>query len=133
MVFEPYLNVDGLPVINRTPRHIATESDSFGRQIGGLGGAVPHAIDEGLSGRVGIRCRHQNRRPANGAEVNPRGQGSRAEADAVFDFTSRLGRRTEAGPRRVLPRVSPPLFAMYSPQRIGNAIGLKCRFNVWNS
>jgi len=28
-----------------------------------------------------------------------------ARRSAVFDFTSRLGRRTEAGPRRVLPRV----------------------------
>ena len=55
-----------------------------------------------------------------------RGQGPRAEADAAhgvhacesrdagrappssFDSASRLGRRAEAGPRRVLPRVSRP-------------------------
>jgi len=74
MVFEPYLDVDGLPVINRTPRHIAAESDSFGRQISGLGGAVLHAIDEGLSGRVGVRCRHENRRPANGIAAHPAGR-----------------------------------------------------------
>jgi len=31
-----------------------------------------------------------------------------ARRHAGFDFPSRLGRRAEAGPRRVLPRVSPP-------------------------
>jgi len=31
-----------------------------------------------------------------------------ARRRAAFDFTSRLGRRAEAGPRRVLPRVRPP-------------------------
>jgi len=30
-----------------------------------------------------------------------------ARRRAVFDFTRRLGRRAEAGPRRVLPRVRP--------------------------
>ena len=62
----------------------------------------------------------------NGLEVNPRGQGPRAEAAAArrmpafeardaggvtplqYRRTSRLGRRAEAGPRRVLPRVRPP-------------------------
>jgi len=62
----------------------------------------------------------------NGLEVNPRGQGPCGYGRAAhgvhayesrdagrappcsFDFTSRLGRRAEAGPRRVLPRVSPP-------------------------
>jgi hypothetical protein len=33
-------------------------------------------------------------------------QAARRRSD--FDFTSRLGRRAEAGPRRVLPRVRPP-------------------------
>ena len=69
-----------------------------------------------------VRLRHSGR--PNGSEVNPRGQGPRAEADAahgvhacksrdagrapppVLILTSRLGRRTGAGPRRVLPRVS---------------------------
>ena len=32
-----------------------------------------------------------------------------ARRRVVFDFTRRLGRRTEAGPRRVLPRVRPPI------------------------
>ena len=31
-----------------------------------------------------------------------------ARRHAGFDFPSRLGRRAEAGPRRVLPRVRPP-------------------------
>jgi len=31
-----------------------------------------------------------------------------ARRRSVFDVTSRLGRRAEAGPRRVLPRVRPP-------------------------
>jgi len=31
-----------------------------------------------------------------------------ARRRAGFDFPSRLGRRAEAGPRRVLPRVRPP-------------------------
>jgi hypothetical protein len=61
----------------------------------------------------------------NGLEVNPRGQGPRGYGSAAhglpacesrdagrappcrFDFPSRLGRRAEAGPRRVLPRVRP--------------------------
>jgi len=34
-------------------------------------------------------------------------QAARRRSD--FDFTSRLGRRAEAGPRRVLPRVRPSL------------------------
>jgi hypothetical protein len=64
--------------------------------------------------------------PPNGPEVNPRGQGPRAEADAArrlpacesrdaggvtpcrYRCPRRLGRRTEAGPRRVLPRVRRP-------------------------
>ena len=32
-----------------------------------------------------------------------------ARRPSGFDFPSRLGRRAEAGPRRVLPRVGPPL------------------------
>jgi len=75
---------------------------------------------------VGEMCSRKDRRAPNGLEVNPRGQGPRAEADAAhglpacesrdagrappfkYRFPSRLGRRAEAGPRRVLPRVSPP-------------------------
>ena len=78
------------------------------------------------SARVGggkVRLRYC-RRP-NGLEVNPRGQGPRGygsaargvpafdarDASGVTSFkyrlTSRLGRRAEAGPRRVLPRVRP--------------------------
>jgi len=67
--------------------------------------------------------------PANGLEVNPRGQGPHGygsaarrmpalearNADGVtprkLRRTSRLGRRAEAGPRRVLPRVSRLLAA----------------------
>ena len=37
-------------------------------------------------------------------------QAARRRAD--FDFPSRLGRRAEAGPRRVLPRVRPPIENM---------------------
>jgi len=38
-----------------------------------------------------------------------------ARRSAVFDFTSRLGRRAEAGPRRVLPRVGQRHLAMTPP------------------
>ena len=71
--------------------------------------------------------------PPNGLEVNPRGQGPRAEAKrrtaclhvsramqaarrrAAFDSTSRLGRRAEAGPCQLLRRVG---------RRISNAHAL---------
>jgi hypothetical protein len=33
-----------------------------------------------------------------------------ARRRSAFDFTRRLGRRTEAGPRQVLARVGPRLF-----------------------
>jgi len=64
--------------------------------------------------------------PANGVEVHPRGQGPRGYGSAARRVPAleardacgvtprksrckrRLGRRTEAGPRRVLPRVRPP-------------------------
>jgi len=78
---------------------------------------------------TGVFCGHEVGR-ANGLEVNPRGQGPRGYGSAArrmpaFEArdaggvtpcklrgTSRLGRRTEAGSRRVLPRVSPPLENM---------------------
>ena len=72
---------------------------------------------------IARRRRSFIRRP-NGVEVNPRGQGPRGYGSAArrvpaFEArdaggvtpcklrrTSRLGRRAEAGPRRVLPRLS---------------------------
>ena len=77
-----------------------------------------------------VRCLDRCR--PNGVEVNPRGQGLRGYGSAArrlpaFEArdaggvtprklreTSRLGRRAEAGPRRVLPRVS-----QLAPQRLG--------------
>ena len=38
-------------------------------------------------------------------------QAARRRAD--FDFPRRLGRRAEAGPRRVLPRVRPPIVCVF--------------------
>jgi len=46
-----------------------------------------------------------------------------ARRSAVFDFTSRLGRRAEAGPRRVLPRVRPP-EAFYKAEGVEGFLGL---------
>ena len=71
-------------------------------------------------------CGRRNDGRPNGPEVNPRGQGPRGYGSAArrvpafeardaggvtprkYRRTSRLGRRAEAGPRRVLPRVSRP-------------------------
>jgi len=79
-----------------------------------------------MRNRAGETCGREIRCRPNGLEVNPRGQGPRAEAAAArrmpaFEARdaggvtplkcrrmSRLGRRAEAGPRRVLPRVSRP-------------------------
>ena len=46
-------------------------------------------------------------------------QAARRRSD--FVFTSRLGRRTEAGPRRVLPRVRPLLQLTRHTRREANA------------
>ncbi len=39
-----------------------------------------------------------------------------------FYFPSRLGRRAEAGPRRVLPRVRPPAFGRVLGQALRNTM-----------
>jgi len=88
----------------------------------------------GGGGKVRLR---DSGRP-NGPEVNPRGQGLRGYGSAAhglpacesrdagrappcsFDFPSRLGRRAEAGPRRVLPRVRPPRLCVNCTEKIVN-------------
>jgi hypothetical protein len=45
-----------------------------------------------------------------------------------FDFTSRLGRRTEAGPRQVLPCVNPPIQLHLDNNFFD--IGVRCRNRV---
>jgi len=79
------------------------------------------------SGVGGGTCGRRDRCAPNGQEVNPRGQGPRGYGSAArrmpaleardaggvtplkYRRPSRLGRRTEVGPRRVLPRVGPRL------------------------
>jgi len=97
---------------------------NFGHEASG-GIRPPERLAHDSQGRAGETCVCENRCRPNGLEVNPRGQGPRAEAAAArrlpafeardaggvtprkLRFPSRLGRRAEAGPRRVLPRVRP--------------------------
>jgi len=86
------------------------------------------------TGWAGETCSRRVCGAPNGSEVHLRGQGPRAEADAVHGvhacesrdagrapppgliLTSRLGRRTEAGPRQVLARVRPPRYRPFQEE-----------------